>query len=119
MGKLLIEHGESFSNKVKHAILYGMLPKEIQERALDKCSIQWNNVKEEVGQTVRAIVEEAKSIAKTGREQYTSEPMAVYAIGGATEGGTSHHGCPGPECRPGCPGPDFRPQADEVWRIRM
>ena len=35
MKKLAVEYGETLTNKMKLAVLYGMLPKELQERALD------------------------------------------------------------------------------------
>ena len=39
MSKLLTEYNEQLSNKMKLAASYGMLPKEFQEKVLDKCSV--------------------------------------------------------------------------------
>ena len=40
MSKLLTEYNEQLSNKVKLAALYGMLPKECQEKVLDTFSCE-------------------------------------------------------------------------------
>ncbi len=39
IAKLSIEYGENVSNKVKAAVLYSMLPKDLQERVLGKCVV--------------------------------------------------------------------------------
>ena len=41
---LATEYGETISSKVKLAILYGMMPREVQERLLDKCRAPWKAV---------------------------------------------------------------------------
>ena len=47
MAKLSAEYGEEVSAKMKVAVLYAMLPKDLQERVLDKCAVNWDgaNVK--------------------------------------------------------------------------
>ena len=37
--KLDIEYGETLSSKMKVAVLYAMLPKDLQEKVLDKCAV--------------------------------------------------------------------------------
>ena len=39
MAKLSAEYGEVISVKMKVAVLYAMLPKDLQERVLDKCAV--------------------------------------------------------------------------------
>jgi hypothetical protein len=46
MAKLHAEYGEQVSAKMKVAVLYGMLPKDLQERVLDKCAVIWDGAKE-------------------------------------------------------------------------
>ena len=46
MARLDIEYGEELSAKMKVAVLYSMLPKDLQEKALDKCGVQWGNTDE-------------------------------------------------------------------------
>ena len=43
--KLDVEYGETLSSKMKVAVLYTLLPKVLQERALDKCAVSWDKVK--------------------------------------------------------------------------
>ena len=58
------------TSKVRLAILYGMLPREIQEKVLDRCRIQWSSLREsDVATTVQSVLEEVKEIAKSRREQ--------------------------------------------------
>ena len=40
MERLTVEYSEHISGKVKLAILYGVLPQEVQEKMLDKCRTQ-------------------------------------------------------------------------------
>ena len=37
--RLQVEYGETSSEKVKVAVVYGMLPKDLQDRVIDKCAI--------------------------------------------------------------------------------
>ena len=60
--KLATEYGETISSKVKLAILYGMMPREVQERLLDKCRGQWSTMKDDdIARTVVAVLEEVRS----------------------------------------------------------
>ena len=55
--KLAAECGETLSSKVKLAVLYGMVPREVQEKLLDKCRIQWSTVQEAVvARTVTTVL---------------------------------------------------------------
>ena len=44
--KLDVEYGETLSSKMKVAVLYNMLPKDLQEKVLDKCAVSWDKAKE-------------------------------------------------------------------------
>ena len=69
VGKLLIEFGESLTNRAQLAALFGMLPSELQERALDKCSGQWDGVQEsDTARIVAALKMEMKGVAKARDE---------------------------------------------------
>ena len=79
--KLAAEYGETLSSRVKLAILYGMLPREVQEKLLDKCRIQWSQMREEdVSRTVAVVLEEVKDIAKARREQIIPMPMDISQV---------------------------------------
>ena len=78
MAKLSVEYGESLTNKVKVAVLYGMLPKDLQEKVLDKCAVSWDSAKEDDAATILGkIKEEVKNVAKSRREMVTPKPMEV------------------------------------------
>ena len=44
--RLNIEYGETLSSKMKVAVLCTLLPKDLQEKVLDKCAVSWDKVKE-------------------------------------------------------------------------
>ena len=81
LAKLSAEYGETLSNKVKVATLYGMLPKDLQERVLDRCAISWDSAKEDDAKNILTrLKEEVKNIAKSRREMQTPKPMEVDKI---------------------------------------
>lgn len=90
MAKLGRDYGESSSNKVKMAVFYSMLRKELQERVLDKCAVNWEMGKEDDAGNIRARVQEdVKNISKSRRDMATPNPMEVDQValdGGFDEG---------------------------------
>ena len=79
--KLHIEYGETISAKMKVAVLYAMLPKDLQEKVLDKCAVQWDGAKEEEAATIyNCVREEVKNIAKSRRDMSTPKPMEVDKV---------------------------------------
>ena len=44
--KLHAEYGEKITSKLQVAVLYSMLPKDLQEKTLDKCAVTWGKTKE-------------------------------------------------------------------------
>ena len=76
------------TSKVRLAVLYGMLPREVQERVLDKCRIQWSSLRgEDVTRTVQSVIEEVKELAKARRDQCVPTPMDISVVaGGDTTG---------------------------------
>ena len=88
--RLKTECGEELTYKLKLAVLYGMLPKDLQERTLDKCAINWGSTKEAEAMAIYGKVkEEVKNVAKSRRDMNTPKPMEVdkvYADWGYWEG---------------------------------
>ena len=79
--KLSIEYGEGISAKMKVAVLYAMLPKDLQERVLDKCAVSWDGAKEDEAASIYNVVkEEVKNIAKSRRDMSTPKPMEVDRV---------------------------------------
>ena len=69
-----------------------MLPREIQEKLLDKWRIQWSQMREEdVSRTVLAVLEEVKEIAKARREQVIPTPMDISRVADDPNAGTKNH----------------------------
>ena len=78
MAKLSTEYGEKLSAKMKVAVLYAMLPKDLQEKVLDKCAVNWDSVKDDDAAAIYGRVkEEMKNIAKSRRDMVTPKPMEV------------------------------------------
>ena len=81
LAKLSVEYGETLSNKVKVATLYGMLPKDLQERVLDRCAISWDKANEQDAAAILTrLKEEVKNIAKSRREMQLPKPMEVDEV---------------------------------------
>jgi hypothetical protein len=65
------------------AVFYGMLPKDLQERVLDKCAVSWDKVREkDAGDILMRVKEEVKNIAKSRREMHGPKPMEVDRVTG-------------------------------------
>ena len=78
LAKLGTEYGEEISAKMKVAVLYSMLPKDLQEKVLDKCAVNWDGVsKEEAVNIYIKVRDEVKNIAKSRRDMITPKPMEV------------------------------------------
>ena len=64
MTKLDVEYDEEISSKMQVAVLYAMLPKDLQERVLDKCAVNWKDTKEEKADEIYGkIREEVKNLS--------------------------------------------------------
>ena len=81
LSKLQAEYNETLSEKMKLAALYGMLPKEFQEKMLDKCSVNWGQKSDD---EIRLILVEAKeemrNVSRSRREASTPTAMEVDAV---------------------------------------
>ena len=81
MAKLSAEFGEEVSAKMKVAVLHAMLPKDLQERVLDKCAVNWDGAQDaEAAAICGKVKEEVKNIAKSRREMITPKPMEVDRV---------------------------------------
>lgn len=81
MVKLQTEYGQDVSFKMKVAVLYSMLPKDLQERVLDECAVNWDETPEkEAGVLFSKIKNQIKNIAKSRREMSGPKPMEVDAV---------------------------------------
>ena len=79
--KLDVEYGETLSSKMKVAVLYAMLPKDLQERVLDKCAVSWDRAKEaDAALILGKVKEEVKNIAKSRRDMITPKMMEVDKV---------------------------------------
>ena len=78
LAKLQAEYGENLTYKLRLAVMYSMLPKDLQERVLDKCAISWDGTKEQEAMMIFSkIREEVKNVAKSRRDMITPKPMEV------------------------------------------
>jgi cellular nucleic acid-binding protein len=81
MSKLNTEYGQELSSKMKVAVLYSMLPKELQEKVLDECAVNWDGTPEsEAGRLFGKIKASIKNIAKSRREMSGPKPMEVDRV---------------------------------------
>jgi hypothetical protein len=81
MTKLNIEYDQELSAKMKVAVLYAMLPKDLQEKVLDECSVNWDGIQEsQAAEKFMKIKSSIKNIAKSRREMMGPKPMEVDRV---------------------------------------
>ena len=81
VAKLSAEYDEAISAKMKVAVFYEMFPKDLQEKVLDKCAVNWDGAKEKEAEHIYVKVkEEIKNIAKSRRDMITRKPMEVDRV---------------------------------------
>ena len=91
MAKLSTEYGQVLSANMKVAVLYSMLPKDLQERVLDECAVNWDETPEgEAAEMFTKLKGQIKNIAKSRREMIGPKPMEVDAVA-AWGGWWDHH----------------------------
>ena len=84
MAKLSTEYGQEVSGKMKVAVLYSMLPKDLQEKVLDECAINWDATKEsQANELFVKLKTSIMNIAKSRREAQGPKPMEVDRVSGS------------------------------------
>jgi hypothetical protein len=84
MTKLDKEYAQALTNKMKVAVLYAMLPKEMQDRILDACTVAWDGTNEgEAGLLYQRVKSQVKNMAKARREVMGPKPMEVDIVSGS------------------------------------
>ena len=79
--KLQTEYGQVLTNKMKVAVLYSMMPKDLQEKVLDACAVAWDGTSEtDAGQLYEKVKAQIKNLAKARREMQGPKPMEVDRI---------------------------------------
>ena len=83
--KLDIEYGEEIKPKVKIAVLYAMLPKDLQDKMMDHCGVNWDQIgADKADQLFTQVKTMVVNIARSRREMVTPKPMDVDQIGRVT-----------------------------------
>ena len=76
--KLGTEYGQELTAKGKTAVSYGMMPKELQDKVLDVCAVNWDETTEsEIGRLCTKIKAQLRNITKARREMAGPKPMEV------------------------------------------
>jgi hypothetical protein len=79
--KLTTEYGQALTAKVKVAVLYGMMPKDLQEKILDECAVNWDQTTEsEAATLLTKIKANVRNVAKARREMAGPKPMEVDRV---------------------------------------
>ena len=72
MVKLGTEYGQEMT------VLYGLMPKDLQDKVLDACGVNWDETTEsEVGRLYTKIKAQLRNIAEAWREMAGPKPMEV------------------------------------------
>ena len=78
LAKLNIEYGQNVTAKVQVAVLYGMMPKDLQEKILDECAVNWDQTNEgQAAALLLRIKSNVRNVAKARREMAGPRPMEV------------------------------------------
>ena len=79
--KLGNEYGQELTAKVKVAVLYGMMPKDLQEKILDACAVNWDQTTEtQAAEVLTKIKSNVRNVAKARREMAGPKPMEVDRV---------------------------------------
>ena len=86
--KLNTEYGQDVTAKVKVAVLYGMMPKDLQEKILDECAVNWDQTSEgKAAELLTKIKSNVRNVAKARREMTGPRPMEVDRVSAWEEWG--------------------------------
>ena len=86
--KLTTEYGQALTAKVKVAVLYGMMPKDLQEKILDECAVNWDQTSEaQAAELLTKIKSNVRNVAKDRRERSGPRPMEVDRVSAWEEWG--------------------------------
>ena len=92
--KLKTEYSQDLTNKMKVAVLYSMLPKDLQEKVLDACSVAWDGTSEgDAGELYAKVKSQVKNVAKARREMHSPKPMEVDRVSGSWADWSSDEWC--------------------------
>ena len=81
MVKLGTEYGQELTAKMKVAVLYGMMPKDLQGKVSDECAVNCDETTEsEAGRLYTKIKATLRNIAKARREMAGPKPMEVDRV---------------------------------------
>ena len=81
LAKLRTEYSQDLTNKMKVAVLYSMLPRDMQEKVLDACSVAWDGTSEgDAGELYLKVKSQIKNLAKARREMQGPKPMEVDRV---------------------------------------
>jgi hypothetical protein len=82
--KLSTEYSQALTNKMKVAVMYSMLPKDMQEKVLDTCTVAWDSTNEgDAGLLYQKVKAQVKNVAKARREMMGPKPMEVDRVSGS------------------------------------
>ena len=88
LAKLSTEYGQQLSFKIKVAVLYSMMPKGMQERITDACSVAWDQTSEADASTLfEKVKSQLRNLAKARREMAGPRPMEVDRVAAEYGGG--------------------------------
>ena len=91
--KLGTDYGQELTAKMKVAVLYGMMPKNLQDKVLDECAVNWDETTEsEAGWLYTKIKATLRNIAKARREMAGPKPMEVDRVADWREWPDDWHG---------------------------
>jgi hypothetical protein len=90
--KLNTEYSQALTNKMKVAVLYAMLPMEMQDKILDACTVSWDGTNE--GDADRTFEEWETAEYEAKEEGHETEAVVQYIgeKGGGKNGGRGFQG---------------------------
>jgi hypothetical protein len=81
LAKLRTQYSQDLTNKMKVALMYSMLPKDLQEKVFDACSVAWDGTSEgDARELYLKVKSQVKNLAKARREMQGPKPMEVDRV---------------------------------------
>ena len=69
VAKLKTEYGQHLNDKMKVAVLYGMMQKELQEKIADSCAVSWDSTSDkDAGTMLERLKTQLRNMAQARRD---------------------------------------------------
>ena len=89
IAKMHAEYGQRLTSRMKVAVMYSMMPRELQERISDACAVSWDKTDDTEAENMYTRIKgQLRNMAKAKRDLAGPRPMEVDRVTAEDEWGT-------------------------------